>query len=46
MSMQILVFLVLVTVFVMVLLEPRVMLPVLFFGFVLVGLWFLAGVIV
>lgn len=46
MSMQMLVFFALVAVFVMVVLEPRVMLPVLFLGFVLVGLWFLAGAIV
>lgn len=46
MSMQFLVFIALAAVFVMVLLDPRVMLPALFFASVLVGLWFLAGVIV
>lgn len=46
MSMQILVFFALVAAFVMLLLEPRVMFPVLSVAFVLVGLWFLAGVMV
>ncbi len=46
MSMQILVFCVLAVVFLMVLSEPRVMLPALFLASVLFGLWFLAGAIV
>lgn len=46
MSMHILVFCALAIVFLMVLTEPRVMLPVLFLASVLVGLWFLAGAIV
>ena len=46
MSMHILVSCALAIVFLMVLLEPRVMFPVLFLAFVLVGLWFLAGAIV